>query len=71
MDRKDGGGLGKSDPFFTITRAGPVKAAKPGKKAKPSKIMVYRSEFVKDNLSPTWREFTLSFQDQLNGYKTT
>ena len=60
-------GLGKSDPYFVIKALPRIAASVPtppgidilyeGGVKKPA--IVYRSEIIKENLKPVWKEFNL------------
>jgi hypothetical protein len=50
LDKKDPGPTGKSDPFFEI-RYTP--------KGQTNEILLYRSEVVKKNVNPTWKDFEI------------
>eukprot|EP01125_Pyxidicula_operculata_P016134 TRINITY_DN5524_c0_g1_i1.p1 TRINITY_DN5524_c0_g1~~TRINITY_DN5524_c0_g1_i1.p1 ORF type:complete len:3569 (+),score=897.31 TRINITY_DN5524_c0_g1_i1:81-10787(+) len=53
LERKDGL-LGKSDPYFIIKKQYPGLA-------KP--LVLYRSEYIKDTLSPEWNSFILNMHN--------
>jgi len=49
LDRKDMMGLGKSDPYFVITRAS-------------DGVEIYRSEIIRAKLNPEWKPFELTVE---------
>ena len=49
LDRKDMMGLGKSDPYFVITRAA-------------DNVEIYRSEIIRAKLNPVWKPFDLTLE---------
>ncbi|MDP2435462.1 MAG: hypothetical protein Q8P67_06950 [archaeon] len=56
LARMDFGGLGKSDPFIQISARVPTKQ-------KEGKAVIFKSEIVQKNLSPTFKPFQLTVVD--------
>jgi len=56
LDAKDFFGLGKSDPFLTISRSGEYQ----------NFTVVHRTEVIKRNLNPKWNPFSLSISTVCN-----
>ena len=57
LDRKDWFGFGRSDPFLTISKSNEHGTF----------IVVHRTEFIKYNINPNWKTFTLPLKTLCNG----
>lgn len=55
LDKKDL--FGKSDPFFVVSKFMPTNG---------QYSIVYRSEYIKNNLNPTWKPFKIKVRDLCN-----
>jgi len=57
LDKKDFFGLGKSDPYLIIEK-------KTGGSDNPTYQQIHKTEYIRNDCSPTWKPFHLTFEEE-------